>query len=482
LSAIVLSETWLKDEIKFIQIPGYNAYHSTRKNKGGGGVTVLIKNCLSSSLQEKLTINNDTFESVGVEINSLNEKFSILGVYRPPSSSISNFNDVFFPLLNQHIARRKCVIIGDFNVNTLSDNPTLSELKFIDNFIADSYFPLINLPTRETDRTSSCIDHIYTNSHGDFTSGVTDFGITDHYSIFCLITISDRINDKKQIQFRDNSDENVRLLRNKLIYSLDIFKNFDDFGIDDRFQIFSNILHDNYSKCCPIKAKTLSHKTITHPWITDHLKRCLDEKHRLRRISYSNPSFKTRYKEYSNTLKEIILKAQQDFFKSKFDSIKNDSKKTWKYINQLIKSKSRHSITELKENGILIDDPEKIAKKFNEYFTNVASDLDNQIPVINDDPLKFISDHNSSFFFSPCTSQEIENCIKSFKSKNCSVNQIPTSIFKNISDIIAPALSDLINKSVMSGIFPSCLKISRVTPIHKKGDKFSVKNYRPIST
>jgi hypothetical protein len=39
----------------------------------------------------------------------------------------------------------------------------------------------------------------------------------------------------------------------------------------------------------------------------------------------------------------------------------------------------------------------------------------------------------------------------------------------------------LCNKHLTSGIFPSWLKYSQVTPIFKKGNKFELSNYRPIS-
>lgn len=33
----------------------------------------------------------------------------------------------------------------------------------------------------------------------------------------------------------------------------------------------------------------------------------------------------------------------------------------------------------------------------------------------------------------------------------------------------------------MSGVFPDCLKVARITPVFKSGDSESVVNYRPIS-
>ena len=48
-------------------------------------------------------------------------------------------------------------------------------------------------------------------------------------------------------------------------------------------------------------------------------------------------------------------------------------------------------------------------------------------------------------------------------------------------EIIAPKLVLIFNKFVDSGVYPENLKIAKVTPLHKKGDKDNVDNFRPIS-
>ena len=41
-------------------------------------------------------------------------------------------------------------------------------------------------------------------------------------------------------------------------------------------------------------------------------------------------------------------------------------------------------------------------------------------------------------------------------------------------------MTHLANLSVDSGVFPKCWKVGNITPIHKKGSKLEVDNYRPI--
>jgi Notch-like protein len=46
--------------------------------------------------------------------------------------------------------------------------------------------------------------------------------------------------------------------------------------------------------------------------------------------------------------------------------------------------------------------------------------------------------------------------------------------------IISP-LTYICNKSLSTGLFPTCLKYSQINPIFKKGSKTEMSNYRPIS-
>ena len=58
---------------------------------------------------------------------------------------------------------------------------------------------------------------------------------------------------------------------------------------------------------------------------------------------------------------------------------------------------------------------------------------------------------------------------------------IPSRILKLIAPTVSKPLSNIINISFETGIFPSCLKTANVIPIHKKDSKSEVNNYRPIS-
>jgi len=66
------------------------------------------------------------------------------------------------------------------------------------------------------------------------------------------------------------------------------------------------------------------------------------------------------------------------------------------------------------------------------------------------------------------------------KKKSSWYDEITSKILKACASLISHSLSYVYNHSLCTGIFPDHLKIAVVKPLCKKGDKTSIKNYRPI--
>jgi hypothetical protein len=67
-----------------------------------------------------------------------------------------------------------------------------------------------------------------------------------------------------------------------------------------------------------------------------------------------------------NSVNHKIFRAKETYFKNAFCENKGNPKKTWNIINELT-SKNRKTA-----NGHLINDSNKIADAFNEYFSNIG--------------------------------------------------------------------------------------------------------------
>ena len=233
-SVIVLSETWIKDVYNHINIPGFVSYHSTRQgNRRGGGVSIFIDKLIDSTELPNLFINNDVFDCAGIRATIGREIINIIGVYRPPRSSdgsqtLDRFNSMFPDLIRNLSSNERNLIVGDFNVNLLSEEPTNSELDFKELFSSHFYLPLINVPTRESNDTSSCIDNIFTNKLDPTYSGSIECSISDHHAIFSTIPIENFTgNEKIELSFRCHSTQNIINFRHELEINLRLFNLYE---------------------------------------------------------------------------------------------------------------------------------------------------------------------------------------------------------------------------------------------------------------
>ena len=138
---------------------------------------------------------------------------------------------------------------------------------------------------------------------------------------------------------------------------------------------------------------------------------------------------------------------------------------------------------ELRRVGNIISDPAVIANILNRFFVNVSHDITKYIPRPNKSPADFMGDRiRNSFFTAPSVPFEISDIISALKSgKSLGPNSISMKVLKCLSPLISFPLSQIINESFQSGIFPDKMKLAKVIPLFKKGCPLAASNYRPIS-
>ena len=104
--------------------------------------------------------------------------------------------------------------------------------------------------------------------------------------------------------------------------------------------------------------------------------------------------------------------------------------------------------------------------------------LTNNVP----DPLQYFTPSKSEFSFRAIYESELNKVLQSLKlSKASGLDKISNKLLKAAGYTINESLLYIFNLVLATGIFPDELKMAKVTPIYKEGDKSNCGNYRPIS-
>lgn len=147
LDFLCLSETWLHKNTPSaaLKVPGFNFYRRDRVGSKGGGVMIYVKDRIQCN--EIHWSNCEELECIGLNIIlSPQMSFTLIVIYRPPSSSIS-FYEKFEKLLKECNFNKEVIIMGDFNINWGEKSSRKNFKQITDNF---DLMQLINGPTRIT--------------------------------------------------------------------------------------------------------------------------------------------------------------------------------------------------------------------------------------------------------------------------------------------------------------------------------------------
>ena len=190
------------------------------------------------------------------------------------------------------------------------------------------------------------------------------------------------------------------------------------------------------------------------------------------------------YNDFKNNLNKIKRSVKSQYYKNKFSQIHNDTKENWKMINEIMgrkkKQKSPDIVTDTLGNDIT--DPMEISNQFCNYFSTIASKLDNVIPTSNVDPMHYMPEPvRNSFYAAPTSEDEVTKVIMELPNKGKSFFCVPVFVYKRAVGVLSPMIADIFNSSIMEGVFPDKLKQARTIPIYKSKNRKLLNNFRPIS-
>ena len=192
------------------------------------------------------------------------------------------------------------------------------------------------------------------------------------------------------------------------------------------------------------------------------------------------------FKKQKNYCNKLIKRAVRE---KNGQNITNESSvnEVWNSINYILKpEKSAKSSLKIETENQVIEEPLELAHKFNIFFQDkvekVAASINRNHSI---DPLLKLKNklHGSSLKFKLRTvsEKEVIKVMKSLKPKKShGIDGITSEVLKLGAEVLAVPSTYIIN-SIVTGKFPTDWKKAKVIPLHKKGLKTLLKNFRPVS-
>lgn len=484
---IVLTEAWIQTgvSIHLYSIRGYNIVFSCNDNRSGG-VIVYYKEGLSCN---KMDSSVEGADSLLLYCRVKQNTFYLLAIYRWHEISADIFLDRLSELLGD-LGKVSTILLGDINID-IKTSSVIAE-RYLDSMSSFGFENLINIDTRVTDYSSTCIDHVFFRGQLPLTlfPAVLDLSITDHRAT-CLAIRG--LGDDSFTQPRNYKKINLSKLFSllldedwKLVYnSPDVNLAFDE---------LYKILYFYSEQAVEVATRSnLSHKNRKlKPWMTEGLLLAInirDKLYKKMKRFTNDVRVKESFKLMKSKISLWIKMAKSIYYNNLFLSVRGNSRKQWSIINEVTgRSKQKSRDINLKVGDTLVSDQKEIARIFNNYFINVAESITNNLPPlspvhINEYKQNFPpSISNRSIFLTPVAVNEVLLAISRLSpSKSPGIDGITAKLVKEIGPIIAPVLAFVFNKSLSEGVFPDKLKKAKVVPIPKKGNSLVLDNYRPIS-
>ena len=490
---IILNETWLKgcildneifpDNYKVFRVDRSSRTHPwdpqvpKKFRKFGGGVIIAHREDIDIS-STKFTKLNVQAELLSVMVKtSTGKKLCISTFYRVGTLGLDNFLEFerHFRALAIEKKLQRHFLVGDFNLNSVSwpDGHTACNLhrKFIDFLIADmGHTQLISNSTHISGNT---LDLLFTNIPSLIEHvkvlGQNEACLSDHFGITFDVNLRikySKIPKRRMYNYRkanwDGLNSALRLINwNHIIGSCDPHIAWP------RFRKILTDLCDSY-----IPKKTIRSQ-FQPPWYDTEVDKIRKKKEKWRkRAKVSNSEsdlqkFRSLRKQFKKTMNEKMrLNVQDDSDPALI------SKKFWSHVKS--KCKSTRIPETVSCGDRLRNNPAGQADLFNNYFFEQFSEE---------------SHYNANIDFSDNQFSDLKFCSEDVflilkninSSKAAGPDGIHGKVLKNCASTLARPLSIVFNISFATGCIPDEWKLALVVPVHKKGDKNLVENYRPIS-
>lgn len=474
IDIVVIGETWIREDHKQLyQIDGYRSIFSCRPDAIGGGLAMYVRS--SITFDEIENHHESGYHHIHIRINMSGSPFNVHGVYRPPSFHSTAFLSKLEAIIAVQRSGSSSVVVGDMNipVNLMNSNITR---EYTDLLNCYNFTVTNTIPTRPV--SNNILDHVICSESvncavnetipteiSDHSMVLSTFNLAKAYEIRTLektIINNSRLNEAFQVDVRSIPQGSAE---ERLVYVINLY----------------NTLKNRFSRKVSVKARIKGYC----PWMTFDLWKLIRIKQNIlascrRRPMENQP--RELLQHISKKVQQVKIESKKRYYEHLFGQA--NQKELWRNVNHVMgRKKEDTGKIQLVVNGQLTSDGPTVANSFIQFFSTVGPQLASTIQSRKDiNKYNTLNRVNASIFLRPATAQEVIIQIKELDSgKSCGPDGIPASFIKEHHWMFADLLKDVFNECISSGSFPEVLKVARVTPIFKTGNKTDVNNYRPIS-
>lgn len=477
-SLLMFSEHWMRPgEKDFVRLNGYKLVSCYCRAAMEHGGTCIYSSELLAFRQES-TVCEKSVEGVLEMACAVEDqlKVVVVCVYRRGLGSYDIFLETLEDTLNfliQKYIKYKIVIGGDFNIDLFETSHVTK--RFLDLMHVFSLSQCIFKATRINQMSSTLIDNIFCNLSCDFDGYVLNTALSDHHAQVLSFEINSIQNEPKLLHKRFFSSNRVQFFKHELS-GVDWTQIYWSSSVDTAYNIFLNLFKNLFDKIFIAKKCLVSKKA--NSWITKGIKKsCIHKRvlfYKKKNKGLISVQF---FNNYCSILKKVIKKAKQMSSTNFINRAENKVKATWQIVKQTTGQTSGR-VSVLESFSPKYNDPVKIVNNLNNYFINSCPNVDND----QSNKTYPINRIVHSIYLTPVEPKETLRVIGNLKNKqSVGDDEIPVSVLKEVSNIIAEPLTFILNLCLSTGRFPEQLKNALIKTVYKKGERDDEKNYRPIS-
>lgn len=468
---MAINETWLKEnEEKRAPLPsGYRLRHIPRpkdsKKLCGGGVGFYIRDSIYA--RQIRIPHTDTVEQMWIGVSLGGCKLAIGTAYRAQWVDVNTFIDALTESVMSLSSYDHVIVLGDFNIDFL--NSSLPDTLKLNNFLHyTNMVQYVDKPTHFTDHSATLIDVVCSttklfNISVDY---IPDLG--RHAFISCQLRLNKPKPPPRWIQYRPLKDINLKEF-NSLVNAIK-WENLISTDVNVAVESFNAYLLHVFDVHAPIIKSYI--KNQSYPWITPTIRMMIklrDEAHDKSRLTKLESDIKF-YKELKSTVIKAMHSEKSAFFQHSINSNKQNSKKLWSNI--------KRNIVDFKHKPSLppgIND----ANQVNNHFLNVPGND----KVSAADLMYFKNNRfcNASFQLKPVDEMTVLKIIMGITTNAEGMDGITRDMIILTLPRTLKIITDVVNLSLKSGVFPEAWKEALVKPLPKVNNPTELKDLRAIS-